>query len=71
MANLVCTELFTNRNIYGGYDCKVWTQLEDKKSVFDTLAITYEQYGVIGTEILETFMMFLLFAMLARVINSI
>lgn len=44
MANYVCSELETVRNIYGGYDCKHW--LEYQTSV-DMLAITEQQADMI------------------------
>lgn len=41
MANLVCKELVTVPNIYGGYDCKVWEEMPatSQQSFFPNLTM--------------------------------
>lgn len=65
----VCAELEKVRNIYGGYDCKMWVEYQTSGAL-DSLAITKQQMYDISIALGECFGVIIFFVIIIKGLKS-
>lgn len=63
----VCQELETTRNIYGGFDCKLWVQ--QPPSILAELAITRQQSADLSLELISLLTLAWIISKIIHMIN--
>lgn len=66
----VCAELEKVRNIYGGYDCKMWVEYQPNANVLSSLAITKQQMYDISLALGGCFGVIIAFVIVAKGLKS-